>query len=190
MRVFAHERAAPSSFAAIDVRIGGDIPSGTLEQIRILAEQAKRVVAAHAEEATDRTSPVVVIDVERDPRCWRALTKCADAVLCLEDRVVLVDREAELVAQMNLAELLETLVAILFGPGLYPLRIRLLPRPYARDLPFGIQPVSPEPHRVRTCFALGTTPIASTAVPVELSESLRFSALLAALYSGDRTERV
>jgi hypothetical protein len=74
-----------------------DVPSGTLQQIRVLAEQAKGVVAAHAQEATDLIRPVIMIDVQRDPRCRRTLTKDAHATLCIEHRVVRLDREAELV---------------------------------------------------------------------------------------------
>jgi hypothetical protein len=160
--------------------ISRHVPGGTLEQIGIFAEQTQRVVATHAQESADFTASVIVINVQRDPGCRRVPTQCADPVLCLEDRVVLLDREAELVAQMNLAKLLQTLVAILFGPGLHALWVRLLPRPHTHDLPLRIQPASPDPNCVRARFALRTMPIASTAVPVELSESLHLSALLAA----------
>ena len=129
------------------------VSGGTLEQIGIFAEQTKRVVAPHAQEAADLTGAVIVIDVEGDASRRQALAERAHAALCLEDGVVLLDLEVELVAQMNLAELLESLVAILFGPSLYAPRVGPLPRADSRDLPFGILPVSPEPNCVRARFA-------------------------------------
>ena len=57
------------------------VTGSTLEQVGIVAEQTKRVVAAHAQETADLARPMVVIDVQRDPRSRLAFTECAHTIL-------------------------------------------------------------------------------------------------------------
>src|ERR1700737_4863625 len=150
------------------------VPGGTLQQIGVFAEQTQRVVAPHAQQPANLACAVIVIDVQRDPRRRRAFAERTDAALGFENLVVLVERQAGLVAQVNLTELFEATVAILLPPRFESLWIRLLPCLDACDLAPAISLVPLLATACRARLAFRSLPIAPALLPVEVVERLHF----------------
>jgi hypothetical protein len=127
--------------------IGRHVSSGTLEQIGVFAEQTKRVVAAHAQEAADLTSAVVMVDVQRDPGCGCALAERTHTALGLKDSAVLINRESELVPQVNFAHLFVATITVSDAPRPDSIGIRLLPCTDVRDRTGAVVSIPPLPVR-------------------------------------------